>query len=131
MGTAASDTATLSFSFSGSYSRYFEVFEYLLYYILYNIYWTMECFTLYLIQVNLSFIGQSNPNQVFKWISVSYDSFCYLICQSLKGNVKQKISFFFSRFPGCLQYFEGLTGRVETFNYPNCVNTQSHLPSQE
>ena len=62
--------------------------------ILYTIYWTMECFTLYLIQVNLSFIGQSNPNQVFKWISVSYDSFLFKICQPLKNIVKKKNYFF-------------------------------------
>ena len=66
--------------------------------ILYTIYWTMECFTLYLIQVNLSFIGQSNPNQVFKWISVSYDSFLFKICQPLKNIVKKKKLLFSADF---------------------------------
>lgn len=37
----------------------------------------------------------------------------------------------YNRFPGCFQYHEGLTGRVETFNYQNCLNAQSHLPSQD
>jgi len=39
----------------------------------------------------------------------------------------------YNRFPGCFQYHEGLTGRVETFNYQNCADggAQTHLPSQD
>jgi len=37
----------------------------------------------------------------------------------------------YNRFPGCFQYHEGLTGRIETFNYQNCGNSQSHLPNQD
>jgi len=39
----------------------------------------------------------------------------------------------YNRFPGCFQYHEGLTGRVETFNYQNCAldGTQTHLPNQD
>jgi len=40
------------------------------------------------------------------------------------------IIFYCSRFAGCFQYYEGFTGRVETFNYQNC-GAQSHLPNQE
>jgi len=34
----------------------------------------------------------------------------------------------YARFAGCFQYFEGLTGKVESFNFPNC-GSQSHLPN--
>jgi len=37
----------------------------------------------------------------------------------------------YHRYPGCFQYHEGLTGRVETFNYQNCLNGQTHLPDQD
>ena len=33
--------------------------------------------------------------------------------------------------PGCLQYFTGTTGRIETFNYGNTATLQQHLHSQE
>jgi len=37
----------------------------------------------------------------------------------------------YNRYPGCFQYHEGLTGRIETFNFQNCGNKQTHLPNQE
>jgi len=33
--------------------------------------------------------------------------------------------------PGCLQYFTGTTGRVETFNYGNTATLQQHLHNQD
>jgi len=72
MGTQASESVALSFDFTGTYSRFFEV------------------------------------------------KVTQLPCTSE-----------YNRFPGCLQYHEGLTGRIETFNYGNCVKTQSHLPNQD
>merc|ERR1711981_423992 len=71
MGTAATDSTTLGFTFSGDYSRLYEI--------------------------KVTQLPCSNE---------------------------------YARYPGCLQYHTGLTGRVETFNYLNCP-AQTHLPNQD